>query len=95
MDNQAAISQIAGEASSLKAKHVDVRHLFLCDFSRRGIIAASIVRSDEMLAGSLDEGVGRDEARQHARLFARHLRAFLGGHFLKKGRLGGHLWKRG
>ena len=28
VDNQAAISQIAGEASSLKAKHVDVRSKF-------------------------------------------------------------------
>ena len=50
VDNQAAIAQIAGEASSLKAKHVDVRLKFLCDYSRRGIIAAIFVRSDQMLA---------------------------------------------
>ena len=29
--NQPAISQIVGEASSLKSKHVDVRLQFLCD----------------------------------------------------------------
>ena len=49
-DNQAAISQIAGEASSQKAKHVDVRHKFLCDFARCGIIVARYVRSELMLA---------------------------------------------
>ena len=32
VDNQAAISQIAGEASSLKAKHVDVRLKFYATF---------------------------------------------------------------
>ena len=32
VDNQAAISQILGEASSVKAKHIDVRLKFLCDF---------------------------------------------------------------
>ena len=37
--NQAAISQVTSEASSLMAKHVDVRLKFLCDFSRRGVIA--------------------------------------------------------
>ena len=30
--NQAAISQISGEASLVKAKHIDVRLKFLCDF---------------------------------------------------------------
>ena len=50
VDNQAAISQIAGEASSLKAKHVDVRLKFLCDFARRGVVVASYVRSEQMLA---------------------------------------------
>uniref|UniRef100_A0AAV1ULS5 Uncharacterized protein n=1 Tax=Peronospora matthiolae TaxID=2874970 RepID=A0AAV1ULS5_9STRA len=32
-NNQAAISQTAGEASLMKAKHVEVRHNFLCDFA--------------------------------------------------------------
>ena len=50
VENLAAIIQIAGEASSLKAKHVDMRQKFLCDFSRRGIIASIFVRSEEMPA---------------------------------------------
>ena len=33
-DNQAAIRQIEGEASSLKAKHIEVRVKFVCDFLR-------------------------------------------------------------
>ena len=41
------IAQIGGDVSSLKAKHVDV---FLCDYSRRGIIASIYVRSEQMLA---------------------------------------------
>ena len=31
VDNQAAISQIEGEASSSKAKHIDVKHKFIKD----------------------------------------------------------------
>uniref|UniRef100_A0AAV1TI68 Uncharacterized protein n=1 Tax=Peronospora matthiolae TaxID=2874970 RepID=A0AAV1TI68_9STRA len=57
VDNQAAIAQIAGEASSLKAKHVDVRLKFLCDYSRRGIITASYVRSEQMLADLLTKAL--------------------------------------
>ena len=50
VENQAAISQISGEASSMKAKHIDVRFKYLCDFSRRGVIAAHYLRSEVMLA---------------------------------------------
>ena len=56
VDNQAAIAQIAGEASSLKAKHVDVRLKFLCDYSRRGH-TASYVRSEQMLADLLTKAL--------------------------------------
>ncbi|CAI5714937.1 unnamed protein product [Peronospora effusa] len=44
VEKQAAIAHIAGEASSLKAKHVNVLVKFLCDYLRRGIIVASYVR---------------------------------------------------
>ena len=37
-DNQAAIRQIEGEASSLKAKHIDVQLTFVKDFARCGIL---------------------------------------------------------
>ncbi|CAI5733966.1 unnamed protein product [Hyaloperonospora brassicae] len=57
VDNQAALSQIAGEASSLKAKHVDVRYKFLCDYSRRGVIAARYLRSEDMLADLLTKAL--------------------------------------
>ena len=50
VDNQAAISQISSEALSVNAKHIDVRIKFLCDFSRRGVIAACYLRSEMMLA---------------------------------------------
>ena len=40
VDDQAAISQIADKASSLKAKHVDVHLKFLRDYSRRGVFDA-------------------------------------------------------
>ena len=50
VDNQAAISQIVGEASSSKAKHIDVRHKFIKDYARRGIVKAQRVRSELMLA---------------------------------------------
>uniref|UniRef100_A0AAV1TTK9 Reverse transcriptase Ty1/copia-type domain-containing protein n=1 Tax=Peronospora matthiolae TaxID=2874970 RepID=A0AAV1TTK9_9STRA len=51
------LCEIAGEASSLKAKHVDVRLKFLCDYSRRGIITASYVRSEQMLADLLTKAL--------------------------------------
>ena len=50
IDNQAAISRILVTASSVKAKHIDVRLTFLCDFLRRGVIAACYLRSELMLA---------------------------------------------
>ena len=50
VDNQAAISQIVGEASSSKAKDIDVRHKFIKDYARRGIVKAQRVRSELMLA---------------------------------------------
>ena len=50
VDNQAAILHLEGEASSLKAKHVDVRAKFVYDFTRRKIVLAHYVRSDLMIA---------------------------------------------
>uniref|UniRef100_A0AAV1V845 Polyprotein n=1 Tax=Peronospora matthiolae TaxID=2874970 RepID=A0AAV1V845_9STRA len=38
IDNQAAIRHLEGEISSLKAKHIDVRVKFVCDFARRRIV---------------------------------------------------------
>ncbi|CAH0490301.1 unnamed protein product [Peronospora farinosa] len=50
IDNQAAICQINGEATLAKAKHIDVRLKFLCEYTRRGVIEAKHVRSEFMLA---------------------------------------------
>uniref|UniRef100_A0AAV1TE09 Polyprotein n=1 Tax=Peronospora matthiolae TaxID=2874970 RepID=A0AAV1TE09_9STRA len=57
VDNQAAIRQLEGEASSLKAKHIDVRVKFACDFARRGIVRAQYVRSELMLADLLTKAL--------------------------------------
>ena len=57
VDNQAAIRQLEGEASSLKAKHIDVRVKFVCDFARRGIVRAHYVRSELMLADLLTKAL--------------------------------------
>ena len=53
VENQAALKQLAGEASSLKAKHIDVRLKFVCNYARRGVVAAQYVRSELQLAGLL------------------------------------------
>ena len=50
VDNQAAIIQIERDASSIKAKHIDVRHKYLRDLARRGIVTAQHVRSEVMIA---------------------------------------------
>ena len=50
MDNQAAISQIEVEASSIKAKNIDVRHKYMRELARRGVVTAQNVRFELMLA---------------------------------------------
>ena len=50
VDNQAAIIQIEVKASSIKAKHIDVRYKYLRDLGRRGIITSQHVRSELMIA---------------------------------------------
>ena len=46
VDNQAALKQLAGEASSLKVKHIDFRTKFVCDYTRHGIIVSQYVCSE-------------------------------------------------
>ena len=48
--NKAAISQIEREASSIKAKHIDVRHKYLRDYAQRGVVKAQHVRSELIIA---------------------------------------------
>ena len=50
IDNQAAIKQLDGEASSIKAKHIYVRLKFVRDYSRREIVSAQYVRSEAQIA---------------------------------------------
>ena len=50
VNNQDAISQIEGDASTSKAKNIDVQHNLVKDYERRGIVRAHHVRSDLMLA---------------------------------------------
>ncbi|GAB9476013.1 unnamed protein product, partial [Globisporangium polare] len=57
VDNQAAIKQIEGEASSTKAKHIDVRVKFLCDYAKRGVVKPHYVRSELMLADLLTKAL--------------------------------------
>ena len=57
VDNQAAISQIEGEASSIKAKHIDVRYKYLRDIARSGVVMAQHGRSELMLADLMTKAV--------------------------------------
>ena len=57
VDNQEAIRQIEGEVSSIKAKYIDVRVKFVCDFARRGIVHAQYVRLELMLADLLTKAL--------------------------------------
>lgn len=50
VDNQAALKQLAGEVSSLKANPIDVRLKFVCDYAKRGVLAAQYVRSKLQVA---------------------------------------------
>ena len=57
VENQTVIRHIEGEVSSLKAKHIDVRVKFVCDFARRGIVHAQYVRLELMLADLLTKAL--------------------------------------
>ena len=57
VDNQATLKQLAGEASSLKAKHIDDHTKFVCDYARRGIIVSQYVRSEQQLADLLTKAL--------------------------------------
>ena len=56
-DNQAAIRQLEVEASSLKAKHIDIRVKLVCDLSRRVIVMAKHLLSEDMLANLLTKAL--------------------------------------
>ena len=62
VDNQAALKQLAGEASSLKAKHIDVRTKFVCDYATRDHRVA-VRPLGATTRGSSDGGAGRSRAR--------------------------------
>ena len=68
VDNQAALKQLAGEASSLKAKHIDVRMKFVCDYARRGVVAAQYVRSELQLADLLTKALDAAELAELCKL---------------------------
>ena len=53
VDHQAALKKMAGEASSLKAKQIDVRTKFVCNYARRGIFVSQYVRLEKQLADLL------------------------------------------
>ena len=57
IDTRASICHINGEATSTKAKHIDVRLKFICDYARRGGIEAQHVRSELMMADLLTKVV--------------------------------------
>ncbi|CAI5724638.1 unnamed protein product [Hyaloperonospora brassicae] len=57
VNNQAAIRQLDGEATSMKAKHIGVRVQFVCNLVCRGVIKAQYVHTDEQLADALTKAL--------------------------------------
>jgi hypothetical protein len=57
IDIQAAIKQINNEASSGRAKHVDIRHKFLRDYAAKRIVSPHYVETNEMLADLLTKAL--------------------------------------
>ncbi|CAH0514391.1 unnamed protein product [Peronospora belbahrii] len=51
------LCELKGEASSLRAKHIEVRVKFVCDFSRREIVLPHYVRLEQMLADLLTKAL--------------------------------------
>ncbi len=50
MDNQAAIKQIDGEATSSRAKHIDIKVKHLWNMKKEGEINVSYLKSEDMVA---------------------------------------------
>ena len=57
MDNQTAMKQIENEASSVSAKHVDVKLKFLQDYATKGVIKPRFMKSHDMLADLLTKAL--------------------------------------
>ena len=68
VDNQASLKQLTGEASSLKAKHIEVRLKFVCDYARRRVVAAQYVRSELQLADLLTKTLDAAELAELCKL---------------------------
>ena len=57
VDNQAALKHMVSDASSLRAKHIDARMKFVCDYVRRGIVVTQYIRSKLHLADLLTKAL--------------------------------------
>ena len=57
VDNRAEIKQVKGEASSAKAKHIDVQVKILCEYAQRGFIDPIFVCTEMMLADALTKAL--------------------------------------
>ena len=68
VDNHASLKQLAGGASSLKAKHIDVRLNMFCDYARRGVVADQYVRSELQLADLLTKALDAAELAELCKL---------------------------
>jgi hypothetical protein len=64
MDNQAAIAQIASEASSQRSKHIDIKYKFLKDLYLRQVINPVHVPTNSMLADLLTKSLPTPEFRR-------------------------------
>lgn len=57
VNNKEALKQLAGEASSLLAKHIDIRMKFVCDNVCREIVLSQYIRSELQLADLLTKAL--------------------------------------
>ncbi|GMF32010.1 unnamed protein product [Phytophthora fragariaefolia] len=64
IDNQAALKQITSEASSGRAKHVDIKIKFLRDYAERGVVLPTYVGTADMLADLLTKALPGERVLQ-------------------------------
>ena len=57
IDNQAAIKQLESEKSTSRAKHVDIRFKFICQYTQQGTVVPRFVRSKDMVADILTKSL--------------------------------------
>jgi len=61
MDNQNALALSKNPISNARAKHIDIRHHFVCDAIQDNVIWVQHISMEDMMADSLTKALGHEK----------------------------------